>query len=810
MPSFIESLPERIFRLRVPLLGFVALITIFFAAQVPSLRVYTDFEGLLPQKNPYIKVHNEIRSLFGGANVLTVAVSVDQGSIFTNENLARINRVTNALDDLPGINHNLVSSITHRTARFISLTDEGNVRSEVYYNPSLGPMTDQQLQVMRAKLLTDPRVYGLLVSPDLKAALIKAQFVDTGNLDYYGIFSGLQAIRAREAAPGVHIYATGQPALIGWVYSYLPQSLQVFTYTAAIILLFLVVYFRRLYGVVLPLLGICISSTWGLGYIVLLGYHLDPLMLVIPFLIAARSMSHGIQIVERWYQELARLGDGHKAAHATLREMFHPGALGITCDAIGLILLITGSVRINFELGVFSALWAISGILNVLVTIPLLLSYLPTPRERVVRHGGLRRALGAIGHEVVNPNVARGITAASALLIVGAIFLARGITIGEAEPGSPLLYRNHDYNLSSKAVNELFPGSEQLLLVARTEKKEGIKDPEVLKTIEAFQNHMLLDPALGGAKTVPTLVRQVNKLIHNGDQRWEQIPPTANNVGGVLFAYMASAPIPGILNDFISPDATKANLAFFYKDHRGETVDRAIAMAEEGQRMVAAQHNGVTIDLAGGVLGVTAAVNHDIFSDNLHVIPMVFLFVCGLVGFSYRSWGAGLLMFGAMLVPATMSYAYLAVNDMGLNINTVPLISVGLGIGIDYAVYIIDRIRDELIEEQSLRHAISKAISTTGLAVACTITTLVGGIIAWVFVSDLRFQADAAKLLIFMILVCATSALVFVPAWIAVFRPHFILGGLIGTDGRPLDEHVLDDTAAPALAPAGHGFSASS
>ena len=774
MQSFIDSLPERLFRLRTPILILVTLVTLGFATQIPALRITTDFEGLLPQQNPFIKVHNEIRGLFGGANVLTVAVEVKDGTIFTNANLAAIDRVTKAIDNLPGVNHNLVSSITHRTARFISLTEEGSVRSEVYYNPALGPMTDEQLAVMKAKVLIDPRVFGLTVSPNLKAALVKAQFVD-GALDYLGIFQGLQDIRAKENTAGVRIHATGQPALIGWVYSYLPQSLTVFAYTAAIVLGLLIVYFRRFYGVLLPLVGISVSTIWGLGWIVLLGYHLDPLMLVIPFLIAARSMSHGIQIVERWYQELARLGDGPKAAQATLNEMFHPGALGITCDAIGLVLLTTGSVRINFELGVFTALWAVCGMLNVLVFIPLLLSILPTPKTTAARHGKLQAILTELGHGVSHRINAISITTIGAILVMAAIAASGKITIGESEPGSPLLYRNHDYNLSSTAVNDLFPGSEQLLLVAKADHPGGLKEPEAMKAIEAFNTYMQLDPELGGVKSVPTLVRQVNKLIHNGDQRWEQLPKDAQLMGGVLFAYMASSPIPGILNDFITPDYSKANLALFYKDHKGETVDRAIAMATEGARMVAALSKGVTIELAGGVLGVTAAVNHDVFLDNLHVIPMVFLLICGLVGYTYRAWQAGLLMFGAMLIPTALTYAYLSLNGIGLNINTVPLISVGLGIGIDYAIYMIDRIRDELHEHANVKAAIGRSVASTGRAVACTVTTLVGGIVAWVFISDLRFQADAAKLLIFMILVCAVTAMVFVPAWIATFRPRFIV-----------------------------------
>lgn len=774
LSHFLEILPERLFGYRNLIIAVVVLGTLGFATQIPALRIYTDFEGLLPQQNPFIKVHNEIRGLFGGANVLTVAVEVENGTIFSNDDLARIDRVTNAIDALPGINHNLVSSLTHRTTRFISLTEEGNVRSEVYYNAALGQLNDEQLAAMKAKVMIDPRVFGILVSPNLKAALIKAQFVD-GELDYLSIFKGLQALRAAEAKDGVKIYTTGQPALIGWVYSYLPQSIQVFAYTAAIVLVILIGYFRRFYGVALPLLGITISTVWGLGWIVLLGYHLDPLMLVIPFLIAARSMSHGIQLVERWYQELGRCGDGHKAARATLTEMFHPGSLGIACDAIGLLLLMTGSVRVNFELGMFTALWAVFGILNVLVFIPLLLSYLPTPKAAEAPHGTLRKGLTALGEFVAQRGNARALTVLAVVLVGGSLFFAKNITIGESEPGSPLLYRNHDYNVSSSAVNKLFPGSEQLLLVAKTTKKDGIKDPEVLKAIEAFNNHMLMDPDLGGVKAVPSLVRQVNKLIHNGDQRWEQIPPSGQLVGGLLFAFMASSPIPGILNDFIDPDATKANLAFFYKDHKGETVDRAIAMAKEGAAEVAAMDKGVTIDLAGGVLGVTAAVNHDIFRDNVLVLSLVFVLICGLVGLTYKSANAALMMAAAMAMPAAFSYAYLDIAGIGLNINTVPIISVGLGIGIDYAIYIIDRIRDELHEHADIPTAIGRSIATTGLAVTCTFTTLVGGIVAWVFISDLRFQADAAKLLIFMIAVCAVSALVFVPAWIATFRPRFIV-----------------------------------
>ena len=161
---------------------------------------------------------------------------------------------------------------------------------------------------MQRDVVASPRVFGLLVSPDLKAAIIKGT-LNEGALDYGKIFEELQAIRGKEAAPGVRIHATGNPVLVGWVDSYSAQILQIFLYTVFIVLAILIVYTRRLYGILLPLLGMALTSIWGVGFMGVLGYNLDPLMLVVPFLISARALSHGIQKVERYFLELARTDD---------------------------------------------------------------------------------------------------------------------------------------------------------------------------------------------------------------------------------------------------------------------------------------------------------------------------------------------------------------------------------------------------------------------------------------------------------------------------------------------------------------------
>lgn len=769
---FLRGLDDWFFNHAYVVLGAIMAVTVFFAAQIPALQMYSDFADLLPQKHPYIQLHNQIRDTFGGANVVTVAVEVDEGTIFTDRTLRTIHQLTQAVDTLPGVNHNLVSSLTHRTARKVWLNEYGNINSEPYYDPNKH-YTPAELEQMKNDVLANPRIYGLLVSPDLKAALIKAQ-LNEGALDYAATFAKLQQARGQAEQEGVKVYATGQPVLVGWVYSYLSQILQIFLYTIAIMILLLVVYFRNFYGVALPLIGIAISGAWGLGIVSLLGYNLDPLTLVIPFLISARALSHGIQIVERYYFELAQCDDGPLAARRTFDALFRPGSLGVLSDAIGIFLISLGSIPINTKLAYYASIWSLSVIATVLVTVPLLLYVLPKPRVIQRNENALSRFLARYGHFVARPRTSAAMLGGLALLVVvGGVWASR-VEIGESEPGSPLLYPNHDYNVSSRIINAHFPGSEELYVVARTDKKGGLKRPEVLAAIESLERYMLRDPELGGVKALPDLIKQVNRLLHNNDPRWLQIPPDPSYSGGLMFAYMASSPIPGALNEFLNPEETDANLVFYYKDHRGSTIRRAIHMLKSWIADPDNRVEGLSFHLAGGIIGVTAASNEASYATNLLVIPLVLALIFISVTFFYWSLHSGVMMLLSMTFATTLAYGYMGWQHIGINVNTVPIIAVGIGVGIDYSIYMMDRIREEMVRLHDLAAAVRRAVATTGLAICFTALTLISGVIMWVIFSDLRFQADAALLLIVMLVLNALAALALVPSWVVCCRPRFI------------------------------------
>lgn len=769
----LEKIGRLIFSKPKLTLASILFVTLFFAMQIKGLQLVSDFSDLLPQQHPYIQLHNDISDTFGGANNIIVAVEVDEGSIFSNEILTLIHKLTLEIDSLTGVNHNLVSSLTHRSIRNVWLNATGGINSDPYYDPTKEKLTEAQLQQLKDDVIANPRVYGFLVSPDSKAALIRATLNET-RLDYEKTFNELQQIRSQATISGVTIHVTGHPVLVGWVHTYVDQILQIFLYTVLIMLVLLIIYFRRLYGIVIPLLGIVLTTIWGLGILSLLGYNLDPLMMVVPFLISARAMSHGIQLLERYYSELEIVEDARQAAQNTFNNLFRPGSLGVISDAIGLLLISVGSVPINDKLAHYASLWALIVVFTVLVMVPVLLSVLPAPKEFAVKHNLMRKVMPIIANVAASRKGAiifLGLTVLS--LLVGAYFSSK-VQIGEAEPGSPLLYQDHDYNVSSKTINNLFPGSEELFVIARADEKGGLKKPEVLRALADFQNHMLYDPELGGAKGVPDLVKQVNRILHNNDPRWAQIPAEASYAGGLFFAYMASSPIPGALKEFIDHDEQNANLVFFYKDHKGETIRRAIHQAKSWIEGAGKELKGVQLLLAGGPIGVIAAMNEAAFETNLLVIPLVLLLIFAFVTCFYFSLHAGWLMLLAMSFATTLTYAYMGITGIGINVNTVPIIAVGIGVGIDYSIYIMDRIREEYKRLNDLTRAIRQAVSTTGVAIGFTATTLVSGVVMWVFISDLRFQADAALLLCVMLILNAIGSMFLVPAWIRVFQPKFI------------------------------------
>ncbi len=762
----------------------IAVLTALFAAQIPKLTLHSSFADLLPAGHPSIELHNRIRDTFGGANVILVAVEYEGGTVLSPEGLARLARITRRVDQIPGVNHDLLRSLTHRNVRKIYVTPDGTIVTERYYNPRAPAPDAAALEALRRDIEADPEVYGVLVSPDFSMALIRAQLNESG-LDVRETFGALQRLREEESGPGIAIHAVGPTVLAGWVIRYVPEAGRVLLWTLGILLLLLIGHFHHPVGVFLPLLAASVSAVWGLGYVGLRGGAIDPLTLVVPFLVSARALSHAVQMLERFREERASLGDSKRAARAAFEDLLTPGLLAIVGDAAGIWLISLSDIPLNDKLAGYGSFWALSIAVSGLVLVPLLLAYSPAPRGGRIADL-LRGALPVWSRWLTTPHVARRLLGACAALFGAGLWLSAGLPVGETEPGSSLLYGDHDYNRSAAAIAERFAGTAPLYIIARTEEDGGVRRLEVLEALESLSQEMLEDPAVVVGYDLPRLVRALHRYTRNDDPRYAQLPERAEDTGRLIYSYIFTAAVPDVLRPLVDSPQRETNVSFLATDYRAQTVERLVERARAWARSPAAAVEGLEIELAGGLVGVTGAINEEIRTSSGRIFPAVLGFVFVSVLLFYRSLHAACLMLMTMVLATVLTHGYMRVVGISMNLNTVAVVGVGIGIGIDYAIYLMDRIRQEMEPPGAdLSAAVRQALRTTGLAIAFTAATLVCGVAAWVSGSTLRFQADAAQLLIAMMIFNMLAALLFVPAWVVFAKPRFLTKPAPGLSKTP-------------------------
>jgi len=775
----IKKVISFLFEYRLFVLIGILIITGFWGYHIKDLQIYTAFDDLLPQKHPYIQVYNRVVEKFGGANFLVITVEVKEGDIFNYKTLKKIRSITGKVDLIKGVNHYQVESIAHRKVRSLDVTPMGELRSEVIIPIGEIPRAPKQLAKIKDSVHSTEHVFGRLVSLDDKAALISVGFFE-GRLDYARIFSEVRKIVEEEDDDNHAIHVAGQPMLTGWIFHYQSEMYYIFGLTGLIMALLLFYYFRSAAGIIIPFISAGISAIWGLGFAALMGYNIDPLILVIPLLISARAISHSVQLTERFQEIYEEKKEVTLSAKKAMENLFLPGMIGVLTDAAGVFVIATATVRQMRIMAFFCSFWVISIIFSVLILVPIILSYFPIKKGAKIKRGLMDKLLGNFARYAVGKRSRWVIVGIAGMIGIAGIMIGTKIQIGEILPGSPLLWPDSIYNRDSAKINEKFFGSDKLCVFVDGEEdpdylknpeKAYLRNPAVLKNIEAFRKYMEEDPKCGGSMSITDLIKGVNKTFHYNDPRWFLIPSDPIAVGNYIFMYMAGSGVPGSLAEFTDYKLEDGNLTFFYKDHINETVTNATKRAEE---YIEKKSEGVRYRLAGGNIGVLAASNEEIERVNWVTLVLVFLIVFVFIVFSYRSLSAGFLILASLGLANLIALIYMVTQKIGLNINTLPVACVGVGVGVDYAVYIIDRVKREYQKNLSYEKAITQAILTTGRAVFFTSTTLVGGIVMWYFFSSIRFQGEMSLLLSILMVVNMLGAVILIPALYAIFKPGFI------------------------------------
>src|SRR5215469_13460799 len=412
-----------ILQFRVPIGLVLIAVTVFMGYCAARVRIATRFENFFPSNHPNTLLYRQFHVHYGGAQTLALMLRVRDGDIFNYSTLQKIEDITRAVNILPGVDHNEVFSLASYRVAFAKAVP-GALISTFYMYPRI-PQNQQQLSELKHNVMVYREPVAGLITYDNKGALITASF-NEGALDYKQLFDQIETIVHKYVDQNTEIYVAGQPMISGWGYYYLPRITAIFCTSIALMLVILYLSLGRRSSWWAPIVTGSFSALWGLGFVSLMQYNFDPVMLVIPFILTARDLSHGIQWQGRYYNELDRLDDKLLACATTTDVMLPPGLLSIIADIAGIIFISFGGIPVLKEIGLGGAVWLASSLTMVFVFQPIFMSYLPRPRvrerrwrsERIARDTGFRRFTQALLNVPVTPGAPR-----AALLAGGAIFI---------------------------------------------------------------------------------------------------------------------------------------------------------------------------------------------------------------------------------------------------------------------------------------------------------------------------------------------------------------------------------------------------
>src|ERR1700733_12253830 len=765
---------EWIIRRRFLVLLVIGALTAFFGYFAYQTELVTSFGDLLPQNHPFIQIAHEYEQYFGATNTVTVMIEVKDGDIYQPSVVQKIVNMTRDMDLVYGIQHGSVRSLS-TSSYFRPLAGGVILNSPILPNGQI-PKTPEDVAELRSNVHKNPGVvYGPYISLDDKAAVVTASFLES-RLDYKRIFDDVRKIVVNPNRDNsVRIYIGGQPILYGWVYAYTPQIFKIFLITVLAVWILLYLYFHDWRGALRPTISGVICAIWGLGFIRMIGFTLDPLVLVIPFLITARAVSHSVQMHDRYYEEYYRLRDKQKAILSAFAELFVPSFSGILADAFGVLVILLVPVLFLQKLAISASFWIAAIIVSELILNPIVYYYLAPPHIEVIERrerGFFKRMLVSIATPMLERSGRIATFAATAAVIAMCAFFWTGLKVGDPSSSSPILWPDSAYNKSMAAIQSEFGAIEQFVVVAELAKRDSLDDPKLYHVMDEYERYMERDPAVGRTFSVADLLSNGGSALREFQPKWNVLPTSPRGTGQLLGGLLAGAS-PLSTAYIITPRRDATQMTVYTKDREGENVQRVVLRTQRFFAEPEHQVPGVKFSLAAGIIGELAAANQEIIDNDLLLNVLAFATIYIIILITYRSFMAGLhLLFPLALANAAIN-AYMGAHDIGININTLPVVTVGVGFGIDYSIYIVSRIIEELAAGNNLQDSTYAALITSGKAVAFTALTLVASVLFWYW-SSIRFDAEMGLLLAVWMFVSMLGAMTILPVLIVTFDPSFI------------------------------------
>ncbi len=762
MPSPADLIDRLVFGRRRLTLALFGIVTLLLGWQALDLRVDAGFTKLLPVNHAYMQTFLEYRDDFGGADNVAVAVIARDGNMFTPEFFALLRDVTDSVFFLPGVNRTQVYSIFTPNVRYLEVVEDGMISGNVL--PSDFEPTPAGLAKVRENIIK-AGIVGRLVANDFSGALVSAKLQEfdpnTGEkLDYIEVADALEAIRRNiadnpDAFADIHII--GFAKIVGDIADGAARVAMFFLVTFAVTTLFVFLHVRSWRLSFMLLASALTAMVWQLGALSSLGYGIDPMSILVPFLVFAIGVSHGVQMVGTVRADMVAGVKPFDAARKSLRRLLLPGTVALASDTVGFLTIALIEVPVIQEIAIAASLGVAAIILTNLALLPVLLSYSGIDETQRNSAHARERQLGPLWNFLAGAAhrpAALAIVGFSAVLLLVGAFYAPSVRIGDQHHGVPELRESATYNVDTAKITELFEIGVDVLTVIGETHLQGCIDFSVMETLDWFEWRMRNVEGVQSVAGLAGVVRTLASNLKEGNLKWRTLPRNPY-VLAQTGTYVPTG--SGLLN----ADCSVLPVRIYTSDHKAETIERIVVAVKEFSE----EHSeaGITFRLAAGNVGVMAATNEEVLASQFYIIGYVYAAVIALCLIFFRSFTAVLCIVVPLAVVSLLAYALMAALEIGLKVSTLPVVALGIGIGVDYGVYVYGRLRLHLADGLPFATAYRRTLSTTGMGVILTGLTLATGTATWI-VAPLKLQADMGIVLTFMFLVNMIGAIALLPA----------------------------------------------
>ena len=767
-----SRLERLVFNHRAGVMIICLLLTLLLGWQATRVVPNASFEGMLPLSHPYLQNYlAERKKTVSQANSLRIVLErKDGGSILDADYLTRLRALNDEMFVLPGVVRGQMKSLWTPSTRWTAVTESGFEGGTVMPDGFDGSPT--ALARVRLNIERSGEV-GQLVARDYQSSALIVPLAerdpDTGEaLDYAQLSQRLEALRAKYSDGQLTMRITGFAKVAGDLIEGLSQVLVFFALAGTIATAMVLWYTRCLRSTLLVMLCSIVAVVWQLGLLPLLGFALDPYAVLVPFLVFAIGMSHGAQKMNGIMQDIGRGMHRLVAARYTFRRLFTAGFTALACDAVGFAVLLLIDIQSIRQLAINASLGVAILVFTNLILLPVLLSYTgvsPKAARRTVQDGASAAAGGGFWDLLSRFTERRwawaAITAALLLTVAG-IYHARGLQIGDLDAGAPELRANSRYNQDNAYLTRHYATSSDVLTVMVRTPAQGAMSHAVLERVDELEWELRQMPGVESTQSLASLARLTSVAMNEGNPRWYELNPNQ----GALNTAGSRAP-----RQLVDPGFSLLQVQVYLADHKAETLKRVTAAVEDYARRNDSED--ARFLLAAGNAGFEAATNAVVEKANRQMLLWVYAAVVLLAYVTFRSWRAVACAIIPLVVTSVLAEALMVQLGIGLKVATLPVVALGVGIGVDYALYVLSIIQTQLRQGVPLRAAYQQSLLFTGRVVMLTGVTLALGVATWAF-SPIKFQADMGVLLAFMFIVNMVGALVLLPA-----LAHFLLKPLV-------------------------------